>query len=222
MGTKEAQYTLKELSACLGIEPRTIRSYIQQGLLRGPLTQGRNARYDGHHLKRLRVIKRLKDEYGLQLSEIRRILLTAGDDEQSIEALASRKEAESFPSQPESPLSTLAYIQRVKGRGSAVDHSSPPLSSIKQDESSKLGHLFKHISTNENSPIGNVLSVLKHGTGKDKVGRNCRGKEWVHIEITPDIVLMVRGAFGLSDIALLEQASDFIRHIIMGGGADGK
>src|SRR5690606_10266850 len=42
--------TLRELSDQVGIEPRTIRSYIQQGLLRGPEGLGPKAKYGPYHL----------------------------------------------------------------------------------------------------------------------------------------------------------------------------
>ena len=38
-------YSLEDLAKILRINPRTIRSYIQQGLLRGTDSLGRNARY---------------------------------------------------------------------------------------------------------------------------------------------------------------------------------
>lgn len=76
------EYTLEELAEMLKIHPRTIRSYIQQGLLRGPGSLGRNARYSDYHAERLRVIKTLKDDYGIKLSEIRRLVTMADPDEE--------------------------------------------------------------------------------------------------------------------------------------------
>ena len=46
------KYSLEELAKRVGIQPRTIRSYINQGLLRGPDSLGRNARYSEYHRKR--------------------------------------------------------------------------------------------------------------------------------------------------------------------------
>ena len=54
-------YSLDGLAQKVGIHPRTIRSYIQQGLLRGPESMGRNAHYTDYHLKRLEVIKTLNE-----------------------------------------------------------------------------------------------------------------------------------------------------------------
>src|SRR5690606_26032711 len=80
--------TLRELSDQVGIEPRTIRSYIQQGLLRGPEGLGPKAKYGPYHLGRLRAIKVLKESEGKSLAEIRMLLVSAPDGE--VDAIAAR------------------------------------------------------------------------------------------------------------------------------------
>jgi DNA-binding transcriptional MerR regulator len=75
-----AVFDLHELSDRAGVTPRTVRYYIQQGLLRSPGTPGPGARYDAGHLDRLRLIRRLQREH-LPLSEIRRRLESIGDEE---------------------------------------------------------------------------------------------------------------------------------------------
>lgn len=74
-------FSLVELSRLSGIEPRTIRSYIYQGLLRGPEAVGRNARYSRHHLDRLRAIRSLREGERLSLNEIRQRLVALSDDQ---------------------------------------------------------------------------------------------------------------------------------------------
>ena len=80
-------FTLQQLSAETGIDGRTIRFYISQKLLRGPDSRGRSAHYTDYHLKRLQVIKTLRDIYKLPLKEIRRHILQAGDEDIKIDAL---------------------------------------------------------------------------------------------------------------------------------------
>ena len=65
--------TLADLSTATGIPSRTIRFYIAQGLLDGPDTAGRTARYATRHLERLQAIQAAKQQ-GLTLGEIRRRL----------------------------------------------------------------------------------------------------------------------------------------------------
>ncbi|HJT78754.1 MAG TPA: MerR family transcriptional regulator, partial [Gemmataceae bacterium] len=56
----EAAYSLTELSEACGIEPRTIRNYIERGLLPGAQSRGRGASYLAEHFNRLRVIQAMR------------------------------------------------------------------------------------------------------------------------------------------------------------------
>jgi DNA-binding transcriptional MerR regulator len=79
-------FSLEELSNESGFDTRVIRSFIEQGLMRGPTSLGRYARYSRQHLERLQAIKVLKEKEGLRLSEVRQRLLLMSDAE--IAALA--------------------------------------------------------------------------------------------------------------------------------------
>jgi len=79
-------FSLEELSQESGLDTRVIRSFIEQGLMRGPTSLGRYARYSRQHLERLQAIKILKERQGLRLSEVRQQLLLMSDAE--IAALA--------------------------------------------------------------------------------------------------------------------------------------
>jgi DNA-binding transcriptional MerR regulator len=76
----DAAYDLPELSDLAGVTPRTVRYYIQQGLLPSPGTSGPGARYGEGHLRRLRLIRRLQREH-LPLAEIRQRLRSLTDAE---------------------------------------------------------------------------------------------------------------------------------------------
>ena len=73
MRSDDRGYELPELSDLAEVSPRTVRYYIQQGLLDPPESRGPAARYGPEHLDRLRLIKRLQREH-LPLAEIRRRL----------------------------------------------------------------------------------------------------------------------------------------------------
>ncbi|MBW1802349.1 MAG: MerR family transcriptional regulator [Deltaproteobacteria bacterium] len=68
------QYTIEELCEITGYTRRTIRYYIQEGILDPPAGRGRGGFYFDSHLEILRRIKTLQ-ESGLKISEIRKILL---------------------------------------------------------------------------------------------------------------------------------------------------
>jgi Ca-activated chloride channel family protein len=59
----ETNYKLEELAAAAGVSPRTVRYYVQRGLLSAPVFRGRDTAYDDDHLLRLRAIKRLQERF---------------------------------------------------------------------------------------------------------------------------------------------------------------
>lgn len=65
--------TIEDLAKRSGVSLRTLRYYIQEGLLPGPDTQGKYARYSQAHLDQLELILRLK-RLRLPLNEIRHLL----------------------------------------------------------------------------------------------------------------------------------------------------
>ena len=69
-----------ELSDKTKVSPRTIRYYIQQGLLPAPETRGPGAHYGAEHVDRLKLIRKLQLEH-LPLSEIRKRLEKLGAHE---------------------------------------------------------------------------------------------------------------------------------------------
>jgi DNA-binding transcriptional MerR regulator len=69
--TKEL--TLEDLSTITGLTLRTLRFYMQEGILQGPDTRGKNARYSQKHLDQLEVIQRLKN-LRVPLQEIRHLV----------------------------------------------------------------------------------------------------------------------------------------------------
>jgi DNA-binding transcriptional MerR regulator len=77
---KQRTYTLRELARTVDLRPRTVRSYIEKGLLRGPDTLGPGASYSEDHALRLRLIRTLR-ERGDSLEEIRLRMHALGIDE---------------------------------------------------------------------------------------------------------------------------------------------
>lgn len=73
-----APLDLTELADRAGVSIRTVRYYIQQGLLPSPEARGPGAHYSEEHLERLLLVKRLQREH-LPLAEIRRVLDAKGN-----------------------------------------------------------------------------------------------------------------------------------------------
>lgn len=62
-------YKLEDLAREAGVAARTVRYYVQRGLLPAPEFRGRDTTYDEGHLLRLRAIRRLQEAH-LPLDEI--------------------------------------------------------------------------------------------------------------------------------------------------------
>jgi excisionase family DNA binding protein len=69
-------YTIDQVCELTGVSRRTVRYYVQEGLLSPPVGRGRGGNYLESHVKRLREIKSLQEK-GWTLSSIERYLKTA-------------------------------------------------------------------------------------------------------------------------------------------------
>jgi len=109
---------LQELARAAGVTPRTIRYYVQQGLLPTP-GRGPGTKYDRAMVERLQLIKDLQRKH-LPLSEIRRHLEALDDDAVRL-ALGSPR---SFPGShaAELPLSDSA-LRYVHSAHASPEHS---------------------------------------------------------------------------------------------------
>lgn len=69
----DERYAIGDLADLADVSRRTVRYYVQEGLLPTPLGLGRGNHYDGTHLARLLKVKALQEE-GRTLDEIKSIL----------------------------------------------------------------------------------------------------------------------------------------------------
>lgn len=98
---------LLELSDKAKVSTRTIRYYIQQGLIPSPEARGPGAHYGLEHVDRLRLIKRLQQEH-LPLAEIRK----------RIEKLPPEEVKRILETDPDRPRGSASeYVQRVLNEG---------------------------------------------------------------------------------------------------------
>lgn len=119
---RDGDYKLDELAEKADVSARTIRYYVQRGLLSAPLFRGKDTAYGEGHLLRLRVIKRLQDERFLPLDAIAVELDGKSDDE--VRALlerldrGERKPASILPEPPPSSGGPYRARPRPVGRAS--------------------------------------------------------------------------------------------------------
>lgn len=98
-------YQISELARLAGVTVRTIRYYINQGLLPSPTSSGQFDRYDDSYLHKLELIKRLKEEY-LPLDKIRDLITSMTDE-------AIQAEVTTTYSIPDDPGSARDYVRSV-------------------------------------------------------------------------------------------------------------
>lgn len=105
MSLEEDDLTLARLADQSGVSERTIRYYIQFGLLPAPEGAGPRSRYGRSHLGRLRLIRMLQDRH-LPLSAIRKVLARRSEREIARIAESSGRKA---------PTSALDYVRSLLG-----------------------------------------------------------------------------------------------------------
>ena len=206
--------TLQELAAQTGVEPRTIRSYVEKGVILGPESFGRGARYPRETLDRLKVLQLLRDaNRSLTLDQIRVLLNSIGPSQLRevaegtvrIGAVIDTDAAGTSPlpktaamdylhglrrSQPQSPASVAPLLYRRKSP--PIDHDQLPI-------------------------LENAARALAELTGTNSSSRSARGESWYRISLTPDIELSVRGEFGTEQLAQLHRIGDSLRTLLTKG-----
>lgn len=110
------KFSLEELSELTGISRRTIRFYIQKGLMNGPEGEKRGAYYTTEHLEDLLRIKRMTEKH-IPLNEIRK---ADTEDEK--------------PALPVGSITVCSHICLGAGLTLVVDHKSSELSGEKFKE----------------------------------------------------------------------------------------
>lgn len=204
----DLEYTLEELAARLQMQPRTIHTYIDQGLLRAPETMGRNARYTDYHLRCLQAIKTLTEECRLPSGEIRRLVNLAGprgeNEAGHAGAVGEATSATEASATETPPASALDYIRSRRAR---TRYSQEPIQSP--------GLPFRRGTSRPVGPLEGLLDPLREQTRNDRVMRKVHGQEWIRLEITPDMELHVRGELSPAQLHDFEFLADLMRHIIV-------
>ena len=176
-------FDLNELSVAAGVTPRTVRYYVQQGLLPSPGTRGPGTRYERAHLDRLQLIRRLQRLH-LPLAEIRK-RLEALDDDGVRGALAA---------QPEQPGGSpaLDYVRDVLARQSA--RMAAPAANFAAAPRGRASEELQ--AARAPAGFGGMLSRIMPGGGAELPQPNPPSRStrstWERIPLAPDVELHVR------------------------------
>lgn len=209
--------TLEELSTRSGVEQRTLRSWIAEGLLAPPLRSGRGATYPAANIDRALAIRALKDIHGLTLAKIGRMFLTASD--RQIRSWA--EEAGGLLPPPGSARDYLRALREKDARGPAEPDAPVGIRAARFERRFSIFHKPSLLSP---SPEGDVspadrgrlekLIVMLQTLLAEPAQRRSRGTVWTRIEITPDLELAVRGELDPAERQLFLQLADQIRALL--------
>ncbi len=217
--------TLEELSEQTGVEARTLRSWIKEGLLAPPDKAGRGATYPSSNVDRAFAVLALKNGHGLALSEIGRRLMTASESQ--IRNWAN--EANAIRQVNRSPREYLRNLEERFSQESQVARRR--VQSFKSEELP----LFSEESSAQESSVKNVPNMRSRNRRQEDLAsielliasledlldgpapRRSKGAIWTRVAITPDLELSIRGELEARERALFEQLADQFRAILTGG-----
>ena len=218
---------INELSEQSGIRPRTIRSYIQQGIIPAPTELGRYAKYSkDEHLLPLLVASDLRNNQRWSLDEIRSFLMSCSKSEienlaQNVSVNLTRSINASKSSKKES---ALQYLQNLYDTDKNFNISSRTQIFKKETTYDSLynpneqqSETSDYSSALDRTPIeelGHKLSSLIED--KKYITRKASLQNWKKVEVTPEIEINIRMERDLSDREknAIEQIADYLREII--------
>jgi DNA-binding transcriptional MerR regulator len=183
-------FDLSELSDAAGVTPRTIRYYVQQGLLPSPGTRGPGTRYERAHLDRLQLIRRLQREH-LPLAEIRKRLEELNDEGVRDVLTAS---AEQTPRES----SALDYVRDLLARQTERTVAERDLAARSPTSAARLPTAPKSPAARGGKSVLNaVFTRMRHlppPTEPAPTVQSVRSTRstWERIPLAPDVELHVR------------------------------
>jgi len=199
------ELTLEDLASQSGLTLRTLRFYMQEGLLPGPDTRGKYARYSQQHLERLELIRRMKD-LRLPLQEIRQLIDNMTPEEMSqlrryqdeiVQKLNINKyamdETREINEKPSSALDYIHSIQVVQENVRAYQQAKEP------------------------TPLANAIRPKIHKQIEPATPQPSAGQEtWRRIQLADGIELNVREIGDQHEQQQLEQLIQSVRKLISG------
>jgi DNA-binding transcriptional MerR regulator len=216
--------TLEELSERTGVEARTLRSWVSEGLLAPPFKPGRGARYPASNADRALAIRALKDLHGLSFSEIGRRFMMATDDQ-------IREWALDAGPATTAKGSARDYLKQIKARSGLPQKRSADVhrvsSSMAAPEQASFEPRLLRSASEARGPSSafdrqaDLASIERLILELEKVlnapaPRRSRGSIWTRISVTPDLELSIRGDLEPRERVLFEQLADQFRAILTG------
>jgi Ca-activated chloride channel family protein len=147
------RYKLDELAERAGVSPRTVRYYVQRGLLPAPEFKGPDTAYGDEHLHRLRAIRALQERH-LPLDAIEATLASRSAEEiarigrgKLPDGLDAPLVVSRSPAVPESPPAVERVTRHLLAPGLELivsDHATPDVRALADS-------LLRHAATTKGS-----------------------------------------------------------------------
>jgi DNA-binding transcriptional MerR regulator len=197
----EQLLTLAQLSTAADLEPRTIRNYIERGLLPGAQSRGRGAGYSAEHLDRLRVIqylRRLRPEATLGAIRIQIQQLTPDQIQAFARGSISAAvlEGASAPSQ---------YDDDDLGPDGDYDRDAEPTPAPVAEPIGSPAKL---------TGLQRLVQALRKASRFTVTKTTSKIDTWHRISVTEDIELSVREGFDQMQMAAFRELADVLRHLL--------
>lgn len=193
----DTSYSLNDLAEAAGIEARTVRSYIERGLLPSADTRGRAASYSKEHLSRLQVIRSLRRARpNIGLSEIR--IFLQGLSPEQIDRLAGGS------------ITAAARVIDASLQPDATDTQGAPA-----EDDTEIARTIDWERSANLTGVERLVCLLRDVSGFAPPTATSKVEGWQRIAVTPDIELSVRAGFDEDLLAAFRELADLLRHLIL-------
>lgn len=192
-------YDLMELCDLADVTPRTVRYYVQQGLLPSPGARGPGARYDRGHLDRLQLIRRLQREH-LPLAEIRARLAVL--DDEAVAALLDE------PMREDRHGSALSYVRDVlagrppRAAPAEPDAPAPMAMAMREPARSSAAPSQDTVDMDAMPVFGAPTAAVPPGPARST---------WERVVLAPDVELHVRRPLSRAHNKLVDRLIEHAR-----------
>ena len=195
----QLNFWISELAERTGVSTRTIRYYIEEGLLPQPEVQGKYAVFNEDYLIRLNLIKYLKDAY-LPLKEIKRQL-------DSLMVPEMRDLVRKFEKDPSRALAGLGIYPAEKNKVMALDFiESAPKTDSAQD-------YIKRALNRQPAAIREPEMKFNAPAPAPKQSPAVSAENWQRVELAPGVELNIRQPQNISRRNQVEELITFARKL---------
>lgn len=214
MDTQQNMISLFDLSEVTGVEARTLRSWVADGLLSPPDKAGRGAMYPATNIDRVRAVLALKGKHSM--TEIASMFRTANAEQ--IRGWALGEVEEGTTRSPLLDFTRAIKPQMMGTKGSEFGKpKSQVLSSASDDDPLTLSLMMKHPDVNpgELAALERLLLQLDQLVN-GSFSKRVRGETWTRLAVTRDIELSIRGPLRPDELKQFELLAGQLRTILTG------